>query len=275
MHVKSREHDAADIEESVMNNSIDTTVALFKIHRLTLAAIEVVRRHPESEVIASVGETLAPLGVQLSDGYRLVESLRTQQSALVAASEREVESLYQTMRAWLAPLTRDVPGFDPTRFGARPKVSLDVITDARALIEVIAGRGEALSYGQRAITALTARVDAASAAYTAAQDARIALQTKQAENRELGAAVQVHLVALRAALRAEVGTQSLDYQRLRIVRKRKGRGAVDAADATDDAVLPVTDDEVVEAPAPTTAPSAPVMRSSVVPNGHSSVAPSA
>jgi hypothetical protein len=204
-----------------MNNSKEeTSVAQYIIQRMSLASVDVTHRHQGNAVIASVGEALVPVAQAYSASYQELETAHAQQSASVEASREATEELGRTMTAWLGPLARDLPGVDPSAFGRRPEVTLDMVSDGHRLIEVVQVQGTNLGYKERALTALQGAVGAAEAAHTQAQNARIDLQDKQAETRRLAGELQPHLIALRRVLRAELGRSHHDYQRLRVVRGR-------------------------------------------------------
>jgi hypothetical protein len=202
-----------------------------RLHRVAVSSGNVVRRHSDNPVIAAVGETLLPAAELFVTAHTALEVARTTQTALVAESAAATEALDRTLSAWLGPLGRDVPGFDATAYGQNPEVTLEVIADGRRLLEVVQAHESSLTYAEQLVQALRSAIEVAEAAHTRAQDARIELQRKQAEVRKLAVALQRHLIALRRAVRVELGSRHHDYQRLRV-----SRGRADAPEVDEDAI---------------------------------------
>ena len=87
---------------------------------------------------------------------------------------------------------------------------------ARFLREVEHALPAGLPYQEELLDELTALIEGADGASKSANEARVVLQEKQREVRELSATFHKGLVSLRRAVRATLGASHFDYQRLRV-----------------------------------------------------------
>jgi hypothetical protein len=195
-------------------------VAFNKLNRILIAAVDAIARHSDNEVIAAAGAPLGAIAEEFGASCEALEVAYANQKEALLMRDKVVALLDQSIGSWTGPLSRDIAGFDASRFASRSNAPLDVVSDARKLVELIEAKGGALAYGERAKTLLAERAEVAFASCSTAQDARTALQTTQATTRELAAKVQPHLIALRQVMRSELGPQHYDYQRLRVDRVR-------------------------------------------------------
>ena len=80
-----------------------------------------------------------------------------------------------------------------------------------------------LPYREELLDELTARIDSADGASKTASAARVVLQEKQREVRELSATFHKGLISLRRTVRATLGSKHFDFHRLRVT----GRAAAE------------------------------------------------
>ena len=83
----------------------------------------------------------------------------------------------------------------------------DIARYARDVADTVVATGAELPFAKEALTELESKIEQASVAHDAAQEARVALQTKQRELRAQAAVAQRGLVMLRRTLRAALGSR--------------------------------------------------------------------
>ena len=214
-----------------------TNISNFSMHdvrRLAPASIHVIQRHAALKAsIAAYAPTMVPLANDVLVAIRTLDILKADQVALMAASKRETTALHGVMLEWSGPLSRDLEGFDLASFSRNASLTFDVAQKASSLKQLVEQKGTHLHYREGLLTELTARIDSANEAQTGSQTARVVLQEKQREVRELTAAFYKELIALRRTARAALGSSHFDYQRLRAT----GRSAVEEPPGDDAAAV--------------------------------------
>jgi hypothetical protein len=226
--------------------TINLHVALYVLYRFGAIALEVLQRHADNVVIASFEGTLVPAVHAFMTSTSVLSRQKASMKLLLEASAEQSASLHRATSSWLGPVSRDLQGFDGRGFGINPKVDEDVLSDARRLLDIMRSEGKSLLFAQALLADLGPRVDAAAAAHNAAQALRVEHQEQQAETRRLGVKLNRELVALRRTLRAQLGANHIDYQRLRM----RPRPEVD-----EPVVPPATDAPVAAVePVPASAP---------------------
>jgi len=158
-----------------------------------------------------------------SKGKELENQLKIDQAKLAAKSNEQIATLNGVMLEWTGLMARDIEGFEVAAFTRDAKLTFDVLQKAISLRQIVETKGVDLPYRDALLTELTARIDGASGADVSAQTARVAVQVKQRETRELSARFHKELVSFRRTLRAALGSSHIDYQRLRVT----GRTAVE------------------------------------------------
>jgi hypothetical protein len=180
-------------------------------------------RHLDRAPALSIySQTLGNSAARFITAFEHAEGLQSAVTTSIDVRSQAVDLLGRTMRAWSAALAKDLKGFDRSKYGDKPNVPEDVINDAESMLimldkHVEAG-GELPFYADTLKQDMTAQIEAAKAelAQTGTQSAT--LSDARAELK--AAAVEFHrdLVAFRSALRALVGPQHADYQKLRVAR---------------------------------------------------------
>jgi hypothetical protein len=219
-----------------------TNISNFSMHdvrRLAPASIFVIQQHAAVKAsIAAYAPTMVPLANEVLVAIRTLDMLKADQVALMAASKRETNELHGVMLEWSGHLGRDLEGFDLASFSRDATLTFDVGAKASSLKQLVEQKGAHLHYREALLTELTARIDSANEAQTGSQAARVALQEKQREVRELMAAFYKELIALRRTVRAALGSSHFDSQRLRAtgrarVEEPPGEGAGAGAEPSE------------------------------------------
>jgi hypothetical protein len=148
-----------------------------------------------------------------------LDLLGGKQKALLALSDEQTALLHGLMLRWSGSLARDLAGFDLGAYTRDPDLTFDVVQKALSLKLYVQDEGGALPYREALLAELHARIESADTAAKASYGARVALQEKQREVRELTATFHRELVSLRRSVRATLGSSHLDYQRLRVTGK--------------------------------------------------------
>ena len=95
-------------------------------------------------------------------------------------------------------------------------LTFDVVQKANSLKHFVEQEGAGLPYQEALLTELNARIESTDGAAKPASAARVELQEKQHEVRELIATFHKGLISLRRAVRATLGSKHFDHQRLRM-----------------------------------------------------------
>lgn len=193
-----------------------SNLSMHDVRRLAPASIDVIQRHAALKAsIAAYAPTMVPLANSVLVAIHTLDTLKADQVALLALSKQQTTLLHGLMLEWSGPLSRDLEGFDHASFSRDATLTFDVGSKASSLKQLVEQKGAHLHYRQALLTELTARIDSANEAQTASNTARVTLQEKQREVRELMAAFHKELIALRRTARAALGSSHIDSQRLR------------------------------------------------------------
>jgi hypothetical protein len=192
----------------------------YRLNRTVHAVPGVFDRHADNEVIASFRAPLEPKLEAFHSSYDALEARRSEAQTTLVQSKAATQELLRAKQSLVGRVARDVPGFD-LRDDSPSDTPLDVISDAGRVVRVMREEGKDLPYAAVTLATIEPRIEAASTAYTAAENARVALQEQQAETRARAVELQRELTQLRRALRAQLGSSHADYQRLRVARSRK------------------------------------------------------
>jgi hypothetical protein len=195
-------------------------IANHVLGRFAVEAIDVVERHSSIPAVGAHAHRLTPLTERFTSASRDIRQLKLDQGARLAERDARVKALQQTVSAWTGHVNHDVPGFDASAILVSDEAVLDLVANGRAIAETLTERGAELPYAATAASALGSACDAVEEAYQQAKEARVAVQSKQREMREVGDQLYDELVRLRRTLRATLGASHLDYLRLRVVRPR-------------------------------------------------------
>ncbi len=175
---------------------------------------------------------MVPMANDVLAAIQQLDTLKTDQVALIGRSEEQTAVLNDLLLSWSGRLVRDVEGFDIGAYTRNASLTFDVVQKANSLKQLVEQKGAELPYREALLTELTARIDSASSAEDAAHGARVALQEKQREVRELVASFHKELVSLRRTVRAVLGSSHFDYQRLRVPDRAAAEPPSDEASET-------------------------------------------
>jgi hypothetical protein len=214
-----------------MFNNVTSPLSTHDVNRLAPASIDVSERHAGNPAIASHAPKIVPAANEVLDALVDLEELKIDQVKLVAASSEQTAVLNGVMLKWSGALARDIEGFDIGAFARDASLTFDVLRKAIGLERIVENKGADLPYREVLLAELTARIDGTREADTAAKAARVAVQEKQHEIRELSARFHKELVSFRRTVRGALGSKHFDYQRLRVT----GRAAAEPPDEETDA----------------------------------------
>jgi hypothetical protein len=199
-----------------MSTPVTSPLTVHEVRRLGPASVNVIQRNAGKPAIAAYAPRLVPVVDEVLTAIRSLTKLKADQVALMAKSDEQTAVLNGAMLGWSAHLVRDIEGFDLGAFTRDASLTFDVVHKALGLLQLIEEKDAALPYREALRTELTARIDGANGAESSAVAARVALQEKQREVRELTARFQRELVSLRRTVRAVLWSSHIDYQRLRM-----------------------------------------------------------
>jgi hypothetical protein len=202
-----------------MFSNVYTPLSMHDVRRLAPASIAVTERHAGKPAVASHASKIVPAANGVLTALQELEQLKIDQVKLVGASKQQIAALNGVMLDWSGPLERDIEGFDSGVFTRDVKLLFDVLQKAIVLKQTVEQQGVDLPYRELLLTELSARIDGASGTDESAQTARVAVQEKQREVRELSARFHKELVSFRRTLRAALGSSHIDYQRLRVMSR--------------------------------------------------------
>jgi hypothetical protein len=191
-------------------------LSMHDVRRLAPASLEVMQRHAGKPAIAAHAATMVPAANGVLDAIKEVDRLKGRQVALLAASTEQKALLNGLMIGWSGLLDEDVPTFDAGAYARNPNLTFDVVQKAISYKHFVEQEGTGLPYREELLTELTAQIESTERAASTASAARVEVQDKQREVRELSAAFYKKLVSLRRAVRGMLGSNHFDYQRLRM-----------------------------------------------------------
>jgi hypothetical protein len=198
-----------------MYSNVSNPLSMHDVRRLAPASLQVMQRHGDKPMIAAHAAKLVPVANEVLNAINDLDRLKGTQVALLAKSNEQTAQLHGLMLGWSGLLDHDHPGFELGTFVRRPNQTFDVVQKATSLMRFVEQEGADLPYQEALLTELNARIESADGAAESASAARVALQERQREVRELAATLQKGLVSLRRAVRAMLGASHYDYQRLR------------------------------------------------------------
>jgi len=207
------------------------------VRRLAPASIEVMQRHADKSAIAAHTPTMVPLASEVLTAITESDTLKGKQVALLAESAEQTALLNGLMIGWSGILDRDLVSFDIGTYVRNSTKAFDVVQKAISYRHFVELEGAGLPYQATLLAELTARIESADGAAKRASGARVELQEKQRRVRELTATFHKRLISLRRALRAMLGSNHFDYQRLR--RPKAAATAEPPSDAAPDATSTV------------------------------------
>jgi hypothetical protein len=202
------------------------------VSRLAPASLDVMQRNAGKPELATHTRTMVPAANGVLVAIQDLGMLKGQQVKLLAASAGQTAQLHALMLRWSGPLAHDIEGFDPGAFERRADQTFDVAHKATLLKRYVEENGAGLPYQGALLTELTARIEGADESARSAYTARVAVQEKQGQVRELSATFYKELVSLRRTVRWTLGTSHIDNQRL---RSRPGKVAAEPPSEEPDA----------------------------------------
>jgi hypothetical protein len=202
-----------------LHANVSNPLSMHDVRRLAPAALEVMRRHTGTPVIAAHSAMMVPMASRVLTALQDLDRLKGKQVALLTESTEQTAQLNALMIGWSGLLEHDRASFDIGAYARNPNLPFDVVQKAMSLQHFVETEGADLPYQEVLLTELTARIESADRASKSASAVRIELQDKQREVRELVTSFHKGLVSLRRALRAMLGTKHFDYQRLRATGK--------------------------------------------------------
>jgi hypothetical protein len=173
-------------------------------------------------LLASFTATLVPLAAAFVERYDRLRRQHVSVRETLASGRQRVAELEAQLRILRSRLAADVEAFAEGARTGRSRSPDETFADARHVIETVSERSAALSYGAELIADFSAVLEGARTEWSAAQAALVELQMGQAELRAQNIALVHQLSKFRRMLRALVGTQHRDYQRLRPTRTKRG-----------------------------------------------------
>ena len=215
-----------------MFSTTTNPLTMHEVRRLAPASIGVVQRNAGKPAIAAYIPTMVPMASDVLAAIQDLDTLKTDQVALIGRSDEQTAVLNGLLLGWSGRLVRDVEGFDIGAYTRNANLTFDVVQKAKSLKQLVEQKGAELPYREALLTELTARIDSASSADDAAHAARVALQEKQREVRELVASFYQELVSLRRTVRAVLGSSHFDYQKLRVPERAAAEPTSDEASET-------------------------------------------
>jgi hypothetical protein len=201
------------------------------VRRLAPASIGVVQRNAGKPALAAYIPTMVPMANGVLAAIQDLDMLKTDQVALIGRSDAQTAVLNDVLLVWSGRLVRDVEGFDIGAYTRNASLTFDVVQKANSLKQLVEQKGAELPYRETLVAELTARIDSARVAEDAAHGARVALQEKQRQVRELVASFHKELVSLRRTVRAVLGSSHFDYQRLRVPDRAVAEPSDEASEA--------------------------------------------
>ena len=189
-------------------------------------AMLVIERNKSISIIALYEATLGPKVARFKQARNEVQRLVDAYKKLAALSAEEVDELDAVTRGWGANLQLST-SLALEDIGIVNVHTPEAILDNGQQAMQAFGRHGELDFAAQALSEIEAKHSTAKAAYDATQASRVALQVQQREQRAAAAEIQKELVKLRTVVRIALGTDHLDYQRLRVRNARPGTEVLD------------------------------------------------
>ncbi len=178
------------------------------------------------------------------EAYDAAQLFQTEKILDMENGRRGTYDLYRKISAWKLRIEQDIPGFDSNMCQGRPDSPDKVIGDAErliALVEQYKESGNELAYADVLLEKIGGALAVAQEEWSEAQNTLVHLQELQSKVREKGNALQKELVCLRGLLRNVLGSNHLDYQKLRSGRikedHRKDNETAETSESTVDGQL--------------------------------------
>ena len=198
-------------------------LTMHDVRRLAPASLEVMQRHADKSAIAAHSATLVPMANGVLTAVQELDRLGGKQKALLAESDEQTAQLHGLMLEWSGILVRDLASFDSEAYARNASLTFDVLQKAMSLKHFVEQEAAGLPYREELLGELTARIEGADGASKTASAARVVLQEKQREVRELSASFNKGLISLRRTVRSTLGAKHFDFHRLRVT----GRAAAE------------------------------------------------
>ena len=218
-----------------INANVTSPLSMHEVRRLAPASLEVMQRHADKSAIAAHSATLVPMANGVLTAIQELDRLGGKQKALLAESDEQTAQLHGLMLEWSGILVRDLASFDSEAYARNASLTFDVLQKAMSLKHFVEQEAAALPYQEELLDELKARIDSADGASKTANGARVVLQEKQREVRELSATFNKGLISLRRTVRTTLGSKHFDFHRLRVT----GRAAAETPDEETDAASEV------------------------------------
>jgi hypothetical protein len=202
-----------------MFTNVSNPLSMHEVRRLAPASLEVMQRHADKSAIAAHSATLVPMASRVLTAIQDLDRLGGKQKALLAESDEQTAQLHGLMLEWSGILVRDLASFDSEAYARNASLTFDVLQKAMSLKHFVEQEAAGLPYREELIDELTARIDSADRASKTASGARVVLQEKQREVRELSAAFNKGLISLRRTVRTTLGAKHFDFHRLRVTSR--------------------------------------------------------
>jgi hypothetical protein len=208
----------------------------WKSRRLATRAKKVVARHADKPAI----HAFKPSIDAKADAYIVAYDASAKHEATwrreLAEGKGAMAILLKEIDSWKPHLVRERPGFDLTTIGDRATVPEDLIQDAIAAadeLEAIRGTdGTAPAWAIAGAAGLRQKAEIAERESDEAALADSAHNTQLADVREKKVSFDAELSLLRNTLRAQIGRNHPDFQKLRAEKA----GALDAEDDPSDPI---------------------------------------
>ena len=202
-----------------LNANVTSPLSMHEVRRLAPASLEVMQRHADKSAIAAHSATLVPMANGVLTAIQELDRLGGKQKALLALSDEQTAQLHGLMLEWSGILVRDLASFDSEAYARNASLTFDVLQKAMSLKHFVEQEAAGLPYQEELRGELTARIDSADGASKTASGARVVLQEKQREVRELSASFNKGLISLRRTVRTTLGSKHFDFHRLRVTSR--------------------------------------------------------
>jgi hypothetical protein len=130
----------------------------------------------------------------------------------------KTQVLYERMRVWFPPLSRDVSGFVASAYPGTQVVVEDVISDGQAFVLRMREQAPRLPYGEQLIAELSDAIEALQTAYKALQTLRTERLERVKTEKRAARVLDQELIVFRHMLKRTVGTSHEHYRMLRMPR---------------------------------------------------------
>ena len=203
-----------------MFSNVSNPLSTHDVRRLAPASLEVMQRNADKSAIAAHSATMVPVANEVLIALQVLDLLKGKHKAVLAQSDKQTAQLHGLMLRWSGLLKRDLPSFDSEAYARNSGLPFDVVQKAKSFKHFVEQEAAGLPYQEELLDELTTLIDGADGASKSANEARVVLQEKQHEVRELSVTFHKGLVSLRRSVRATLGASHFDYQRLRVSNGR-------------------------------------------------------